>query len=179
MALSIASSAFAVNFNYQASSPTSPLYPTVNNGFTQMSLDPINNIGFSTSSDIAIASIRLNSAINGLEDIWIGVPFSIDLIIQDDETGKCGFFQIEGTISGITGIGKSMLESDSFTIFPSSQMIGGKTYVIIFTTYSFNAPGASSFPGIDGYHHGTVSVRVNATRVNKSRVASVMNTFLR
>ena len=152
----------SATFNYSASSPSSPLLPTVNNGSTFMSLDPWSNMGLYTTTDIRVAYMRLNTAVATADDIWTSVPFTIDLLIQDAATMAMGLFTITGAISGATRVGASTLSLDYINIVPQCQTIGSYNYCITLPQGWFGAPMASSIPGVDG-SIGMLAVRVSAS----------------
>ena len=162
LALSIAGSAFAVTFNYSASSPSSPLLPTVNNGSTQMALDPQSNTGLDTTTDIVVANLRLNTAVATVDDVWTSVPFTIDLVIQDAGSMASGLFTITGAFSGTSRVGSALFSLDYINIVPVTQPIGPNwTYGVSLPPNYLATPGPSPSPGVDG-RIGAITVRVAA-----------------
>lgn len=174
LALSLAGSALATTFNYSAFSPSSPLLPTVNNGNSILFLDSIDGTG-ATGTDIAVAIVRLNTASYSVDDIWLGVPFTIDLVIQDANSMASGLYTISGTLSGTSRVNSTMLSVDYLKIDPGVQKIGPRYYIIEATPYFFGSPSPSGIAGICG-SLGKFSLRVSETT---KRTVSVMDMVLR
>lgn len=160
LAINIVGTAFGADFSYSASSPSSPLHPTDNNGATQLSLNPTNGTNLSTMTDITISELVLNTTIGSEQkDIWNAVPFKVDLVIKDSG-GTSGLFTFSGNINGSTRIGSATLDLLNPNVAPATQQIGNIIYTVKFSSYS--GPGPSTSPGVNG-RTGFITVRVGTS----------------
>ena len=102
--------------NYSASSPSSPLLPTVNNGSTQMTLDPQSNTGLDTDGHCC-GQLRLNSAV-ATETIYGPVCRLPSIWLS--RTPVYGLWAVHdpGAFSGTSRVGSALFGLDFINIVP-------------------------------------------------------------